>query len=189
MTALPPANLPPATVPPENVPVVAVSDRLDRNPAAVYLAGKPSAAGRRGLQRSLDRAAEILTGGLSTSALAVVGTTQRYDRRPEEAKRKAAELLHVPQTNDPNRFPAVVCRGSRWPPVLRCGLPRVIDQFPSRARTYGPARCLYPLYRRAEAITCTQQYTGNALEGTICYLSGDCRATVFGPRSGRFTVY
>ena len=68
MTALPPANLPPATVPPANVPVMAVPDRLDRNPAAVYLAGKASAVGRRGLQRSLDRAAEILTGGLSTRA-------------------------------------------------------------------------------------------------------------------------
>ena len=78
MTALPPANLPPATVPPANVPVVAVSDRLDRNPAAVYLAGKPSAAGRRGLQRSLDRAAEILTGGLSTNALVVNWAEVRY---------------------------------------------------------------------------------------------------------------
>ena len=65
-------------MPPANVPVVAVSDRLDRNPAAVYLAGKPSAAGRRGLQRSLDRAAEILTGGLSTNALVVNWAEVRY---------------------------------------------------------------------------------------------------------------
>ena len=65
-------------LPPEKVPVVVVPDRLDRNPAAVYLAGKPSAIGRRGLQRSLDRAAEILTGGLSKSALTVNWAEVRY---------------------------------------------------------------------------------------------------------------
>ena len=70
--------LPPAVVPPEKVPVVVVPDRPDRNPALVYLAGKPSAVGRRGLQRSLDRAAEILTGGLSTSALTVNWAEVRY---------------------------------------------------------------------------------------------------------------
>ena len=53
------------------VPVVNVPVKPDRNPALVYLAGKPSQVGRRGLQRSLDRAAEILTGGLATSALVV----------------------------------------------------------------------------------------------------------------------
>ena len=53
------------------VPVVDVPGPTDTNPAAVYLAAKPSAAGRRGLQRSLNRAAEILTGGLATSALVV----------------------------------------------------------------------------------------------------------------------
>ena len=79
MTApLPPDNLPPAPVPPELVPVVVVPARLDRNPAAVYLAGKASAVGRRGLQRSLDRAAEILTGGLSKSALTVNWVEVRY---------------------------------------------------------------------------------------------------------------
>ena len=50
----------------------------DRNPALVYLAGRPSSVGRRGLQRSLDRAAEILTGGLSGSALTVNWAEVRY---------------------------------------------------------------------------------------------------------------
>ena len=48
----------PAT-PPAVVPVVATPGPLDQNPAAVYLRGKPSAAGRRGLERSLNRAAEV----------------------------------------------------------------------------------------------------------------------------------
>ena len=72
-----PAARPPAT-PAEAVPVVVVSGPPDRNPAIVYLAGKPSAVGRRGLQRSLDRAAEILTGGLAKSALAVNWAEVRY---------------------------------------------------------------------------------------------------------------
>ena len=72
MTALPPA------IPPKDVPIVAVPDRPDRNPAAVYLAGKPSATGRRGLQRSLDRAAEVLTGGLAKSGLVVNWPEVRY---------------------------------------------------------------------------------------------------------------
>ena len=63
---------------PVAVPIVAVPDHPDRNPAAVYLAGKPSATGRRGLQRSLDRAAELLTGGLATSALVVNWAEVRY---------------------------------------------------------------------------------------------------------------
>ena len=46
---------------PAVVPIVVAPERLDRNPAAVYLVGKPSATGRRGLKRSLDRAAELLT--------------------------------------------------------------------------------------------------------------------------------
>jgi len=75
-----PSALPPATPPepPENVPVVAVPGRPDRNPALVYLAGRPSAVGRRGLQRSLDRAAEILSGGLTSSALTVNWSEVRY---------------------------------------------------------------------------------------------------------------
>ena len=63
-----PAGDLPGGDPPVAVPIVAVPDHPDRNPAAVYLAGKPSATGRRGLQRSLDRAAEMLTGGLATSS-------------------------------------------------------------------------------------------------------------------------
>ena len=68
----------PASPVPEPVPVVTAPEPLDRNPAAVYLAGKPSAVGRRGLQRSLDRAAEILTGGLTTDVLAVNWAEVRY---------------------------------------------------------------------------------------------------------------
>ena len=68
MTALPPAV----------VPIVGAPERLDRNPAAVYLAGKPSATGRRGLKRSLDRAAELLTSGRTKDAMAVDWTEVRY---------------------------------------------------------------------------------------------------------------
>ena len=53
------------------VPVVTIPPKPDQNPALVYLAGRPSPVGRRGLQRSLNRAAEVLTGGLATSALVV----------------------------------------------------------------------------------------------------------------------
>ena len=53
------------------MPVVAVPGPPDRNPALVYLNALPSEAGRRGLVRSLARAAEILTGGLATSGLVV----------------------------------------------------------------------------------------------------------------------
>ena len=76
--SLPPDHRPPVSAPPENVPVVVIPDRLDRNPAAVYLAGRTSPVGRRGLQRSLDRAAEILTGGIATSALTVDWAAIRY---------------------------------------------------------------------------------------------------------------
>ena len=71
MTALPPA-------PPEKVPIITDPILLERNPASVYLAGKPSEAGRRGLKRSLDRAAELLTGGLTTNALVVNWAEVRY---------------------------------------------------------------------------------------------------------------
>ena len=67
-----------APLPPAQVPAVRVPGPHDRNPAAVYLAGKPSAAGRRGLQRSLNRAAEILTGGVNGNALLVDWAEVRY---------------------------------------------------------------------------------------------------------------
>ena len=67
---------------PAVVPIVVAPERLDRNPAAVYLAGKPSATGRRGLKRSLDRAAELLTSGRTKDAMAVDWTEVRYQHVP-----------------------------------------------------------------------------------------------------------
>ena len=64
--------------PPAVVPTVPAAGSLDHHPAAVYLAGKPSAVGRRGLQRSLNRAAELLTSGATTDALAVNWAEVRY---------------------------------------------------------------------------------------------------------------
>ena len=74
----PPLALPAPAAVPTAVPVAAAPGPPDRNPAAVYLAGKPSAVGRRGLQRSLERAAEVLTGGLTTDAFAVNWAEVRY---------------------------------------------------------------------------------------------------------------
>ena len=91
----------PAGDPPVAVPIVAVPDHPDRNPAAVYLAGKPSATGRRGLQRSLDRAAELLTGGLAASALVVNWAEVRYQHVMAlrsvliDADAKPATINHV----------------------------------------------------------------------------------------------
>ena len=53
---------PPAVAERDLVPVYTSPLPRDRNPAAVYLAGKPSAAGRRGLQNALRRATRVLTG-------------------------------------------------------------------------------------------------------------------------------
>ena len=64
--------------PPATVPALTEPGPLDRNPAAVYLAAKASSVGRRGLQRALDRAAEILTDGLTIKALAVDWAELRY---------------------------------------------------------------------------------------------------------------
>ena len=68
----------PVPQPAEPVRVVTVPGPPDTNPAAVYLAAKASSAGRRGLVRSLSRAAEILTGGLATSGLVVNWSEVRY---------------------------------------------------------------------------------------------------------------
>ena len=70
------ANEAPDAGPP--VPVVTAPGPLDRNPAAVYLAAKASSVGRRGLEHALNRAAEILTGGLTKDAFAVAWTKVRY---------------------------------------------------------------------------------------------------------------
>ncbi|MDE0229264.1 MAG: tyrosine-type recombinase/integrase, partial [Spirochaetaceae bacterium] len=71
-------DAPPVEQASASVPVVRAPGPHDTNPAMVYLANKASAAGRRGLVRSLDRAAEILTGGLSKSALTVNWAEVRY---------------------------------------------------------------------------------------------------------------
>ena len=93
------APLPPAP-PPEVVPVVVAPVPPDRNPVAVYLAGR-SSVGRRGLERSLNRAAEILTGGLVTDALVVNWPELRYQHvvalraRLEDQEAKPATINHV----------------------------------------------------------------------------------------------
>ena len=98
--ALPPPAQPPDGGPPEVVPVVGVPGPPDRNPAAVYLAGR-SAVGRRGLERSLNRAAEILTGGLVRQALTVDWSKLRYQHvaalraRLEEQDLTVATVNHT----------------------------------------------------------------------------------------------
>ena len=74
--ALPPPAQPPAG-PSEAVPIVEGPGPLDHHPAAVYLAGR-SAVGRRGLENSLNRAAEILTGGLARRWHTVNWSELRY---------------------------------------------------------------------------------------------------------------
>ena len=60
------------------VPIIEDPGDVGRIPAAVYLVSKDSSVGRRGLQRSLDRAAEILTDGRTKSAFAVDWSAVRY---------------------------------------------------------------------------------------------------------------
>ena len=69
---------PPAVTERELVPVHTEPLPRDRNPAAVYLAGKPSAAGRRGLHNALRRATLVLTGGISKDPYAVDWPAVRY---------------------------------------------------------------------------------------------------------------
>ena len=69
---------PPAVAERELVPVRTEPLPRDRNPAAVYLAGKPSAAGRRGLHNALRRATLVLTGGISKDPYAVDWPAVRY---------------------------------------------------------------------------------------------------------------
>ena len=79
VTALAPADQPASpTEPPESVPIVSVPAPPDQDPVLIYLAGIPASSGRRGLQHSLARAAEILTGGLTKSALIVDWAAVRY---------------------------------------------------------------------------------------------------------------
>lgn len=96
---------------------------LDKNPAAVYLASL-SESGRRKQQAMYNMltkwreqakvknfslhdlrrtfVSDLLEAGADIAIVskmaghANVQTTARYDRRPEEAKRKAARLMHVP---------------------------------------------------------------------------------------------
>ena len=91
----------PVAPPSAPVPVVTVPAPRDQNPALVYLAAKPSAVGRRGLERSLARAAEILTGGLATSGLVVNWAEVRYQHVAAmralliEAEAKPATINHI----------------------------------------------------------------------------------------------
>ena len=81
MKALPPAVVPkalPPAEPEQSVPILAEPGPLDRNPVAVYLAAKASKVGRRGLERALNRAAEILTSGSTKDSLRVDWTELRY---------------------------------------------------------------------------------------------------------------
>ena len=86
------------------VPVVRVPGPPDTNPAMVYLAAKASAAGRRGLVRSLGRAAEILTGGLRLQRLVVDWREVGY----QHVAALRAVLLEQAAANPPTIKPATI---------------------------------------------------------------------------------
>ena len=91
------------------VPVVAVPGPPNSNPAVVYPAGRLSSVGRRGLQRSLNRAAEIPTRGLATIALWSAGP-----RSATSTCRRCARCL---STAAPCPLPSTMS----WPPcAARC---------------------------------------------------------------------
>ena len=69
---------PPVAAERDLVPVHTSPLPRDRNPAAVYLAGKPSAAGRRGLENALRRATRVLTGGSISDPYALNWPAVRY---------------------------------------------------------------------------------------------------------------
>ena len=91
------------------MPVVAVPGPPNSNPAVVYPAGRLSSVGRRGLQRSLNRAAEIPTRGLATIALWSAGP-----RSATSTCRRCARCL---STAAPCPPPSTMS----WPPcAARC---------------------------------------------------------------------
>ena len=90
-----------ALTPSERVPIVSVPAPPDQGPALAYLTSMPAVVGRRGLQHSLNRAAEILTGGLTKSALTVDWAAVRRQHVADlratliEAKAKPTTINHI----------------------------------------------------------------------------------------------